>query len=196
MKDTEQILADLAINNPTDSAMIRLAGAAVSMPGEDAETLVKRVNFTHPRDAKLALGIVSAIRANAGRGNPPPVKRFPFAAVAFATLAAGLAGWVVVASRSLSDERSAREQQLQRFTKEVADLQAASGTTFDKLQSATASALKQSGESTKETTALFTTTIGQQTERIAALAAENEKLKAEREQLRADLAAARTPKIP
>ena len=195
MKDTETILAAHAINNPTDAALVRLAAVAVAQPSTPPEELLNRASFAHPGDAALARAIIETVRAN--QPPAPEVSRKPnLIAIIFGAIALGLAGWVVVASRSLSEERQSREQQLQRFTKEVSDLQAASGNKLSELQTVTTNALKRSDESTKETTTLFTKAISQNTERIAALSSENERLKAERDQLKAELAAAKAAKVP
>lgn len=195
MQDTETILATHSINNPTDAALVRLAAVAVAQPKTSPDELLSRASFAHPGDAALARAIIETVRAN--QPPVPVVSRKPnLAAAIVGAVALSLAAWLVVASRSLSAERTAREQQVQRFTKELSDLQAASGAKLGELQAVTTNALKKSDESTRETSTLFTKTIGQQTERIAALSSEVERLKAERDQLKAELAAAKTQKVP
>lgn len=192
MKDTEQILAELGINNPTDAAMVRLATHANAMPDESVDALLSRVNFAHPRDAKLARAMVEAIRSSQprstapGSATPMPTSRkFPVIIALLAAVAGGCAVWAVQLHGVAKAERQGREEDNARFVKQLGDVQAATTKTIIDLQTATAAALKSSDTATRDNAERYTKQMAEYVQKLNGLTIENERLKAEIEKAKA-----------
>lgn len=194
MKDTEQILAELGINNPTDAAMVRLATHANAMPDESVDALLSRVNFAHPRDAKLARAMVEAIRSSQPRSTSPatPIpasRKFPVIIALLAAVAGGCAVWALQLHVVAKAERQGREEDNARFVKQLGEVQAATTKTITDLQTATAAALKSSDTATRDNAERYTKQMAEYVQKLNGLTIENERLKAEIEKVK--VAAAR-----
>lgn len=192
MKDTEQILAELGINNPTDAAMVRLATHANAMPDESVDALLSRVNFAHPRDAKLARAMVEAIRSSQPRSAATPIpasRKHPFVIALLAAVTGGCAVWAIQLHGVAKAERQGREEDNARFVKQLGEVQAATTKTITDLQTATAAALKSSDTATRDNAERYTKQMAEYVQKLNGLTIENERLKAEIE--KAKVAAAR-----
>ena len=187
MKNTEEIIASHQIDNASDAALVRLAGLAASMPSESVETLVKRVNFSHPGDEKLAHAIIEAVRVNPAPAHAP--KRWIAATAVVLALAVGLGFLAANLNRELVAQRTLAQQQSEQFAREVGALQTAAAKNFGELQAATNSTLKTSSEATKENVQQLVAAMDQYVARVKELTAENAKLKLA-------LEAAQAPKNP
>jgi hypothetical protein len=177
MRNTEEIIAQHKIENAADATLIRLAGLAAAMPSEEADSLVKRMNFSHARDATLAHALIEAVRANTRSGQNS--RKMIVLAALLGALAVGLAALSIDLRSQLNAERAAAKAQVDHFTAEVAEIQAAATKSLGEVQAATATALKSSDESTKESVALLAKTAQQYLDRVNDLAAENARLKSE-----------------
>ncbi len=188
MKDTEQILTDHGIDNPSDAALIRLAAVAAAMPDEPADTLMKRVNFAHARDGVLARALVETIRANTPVPSASQRARhgYVYATACLAAAVIGVSFWGFGLNRALAVEREQRQLQSEQFSR----LQASTSKTMADLHAETTAALKTSDASTRANVENFASKLGEYVEKINRLTAENEKLKA-------DLSAGQQkPKLP
>jgi hypothetical protein len=189
---TDEILARHSIDNPSDAAIVRLAAAALSLPDQPADALIKRVNFTHQADAALGRALIETVRDQA----PATIIQSGKATLGWATAAvfAVMAG--VGATLWLQTSRELRqvgeESRLQQAATEnsLANLQKEFAGQVAQLQQQFTSARAESDRSLQGNVEVFTRTMTDQVQRIHELTRENTRLQVDLSRAQAEAAAA------
>ena len=179
MKTTQQVIHDHNITNPTDAALIRLAGEAAADGQKSPELLLSRELLESQGDKSLAAALIDVIRANAPTPTEPVVVTTSVRPNYW-----GWGGGVVVLIGTLflaSQSLSHLSQDLATERLHNQDWAAK----FETLQNSTTAALAKSGTDSVSTVNSFASFSKEQTQRTAELVSENEKLKQENAGLRA-----------